>query len=149
LAVKETAHCKQRKADMDAKKILVIDDEENHCRLVKKSLESKGEFCVLTATRGKEGIMMARTEKPDLILLDIMMPDMCGNLVAEDLVEDPVTRSIPIIFLTAIVTQKELQISGGVIGGRYFISKPVIFDDLTAKINAVLLRNSMPVWKWP
>ena len=122
---------------MIAKKILIIDDEEYFCRALKKSLELKSTFHVMTATRGDDGIRLAKTQKPDIILLDIMMPDMVGTLVAEKLSEDPATSSIPIIFVTAIIKQEEVKKSGGVVGGRNFIAKPIIIGELIKKINAM------------
>ena len=122
---------------MSVKKILVIDDEKQFCRALKKSLEAGGNFDVLTATRGIDGIRLAKTQKPDLILLDIMMPGMTGTDVAEELSESPITASIPIIFVTAVVRQKEVNQSGGLIGGRRFIAKPVVLDELVAEINAI------------
>jgi DNA-binding response OmpR family regulator len=122
---------------MPVKKILIIDDEENFCRALKKALEMRSTFPVLTATRGDEGIRLAKIHKPDVILLDIMMPGMAGTHVAEELSEDPATRSIPIIFVTAIVKEEELKESGGIIGGRSFIAKPIMIDELIKKINAI------------
>lgn len=123
---------------MHAKKILVIDDEENYCRLIKAHLERTGEFKVWTVTRGDEGIKMARAKKPDLILLDIIMPGMGGSTVAETLSEDIETMSIPIIFVTAIVKKDELEKRDGVIGGRHFIAKPVVIEELLNKIHSIL-----------
>jgi putative two-component system response regulator len=123
---------------MSAKKILIIDDEEQFCRSLKKSLELKGDFHVLTATRGNVGVKLAKTQKPDLILLDVMMPDMAGSHVAEELSEDPATQSIPVIFVTAIVTQEEMKESGGFIGGYNFIAKPIIISELIKTINAIM-----------
>ncbi len=60
------------------KKILVIDDEEDFCYFVKQNLEAISNYKVITASKGKKGIQIARKEKPDLILLDIMMPGMDG-----------------------------------------------------------------------
>jgi DNA-binding response OmpR family regulator len=122
---------------MSVKKILIIDDEEYFCRALKKSLESRSPFQVLTAMRGQDGMCLAKTQKPDLILLDIMMPDMAGTEVAEKLSKDPSTSSIPIIFVTAIITQKEVKERGGISGGHNFIAKPVIVDDLIKRINDI------------
>ena len=122
---------------MSVKKILIIDDEEDFCRALKKSLEMKSSFQVLTATRGKEGMRLAKTQQPDLILLDIMMPDMAGTEVAEKLSDDPATASIPIIFVTAIIQQNELKNSDGVAGGQTIIAKPVILDTLIKIINTI------------
>lgn len=122
---------------MSERKILVIDDEEYFCRALKYSIESRTAFHVLTATRGDEGMRLAKTQKPDLILLDIMMPDMSGNHVAEELSEDPSTSSIPIIFVTAIITQEEIRERGGVSGGRIFIAKPINIEELIKTINSM------------
>lgn len=121
---------------MTAKKILVIDDEEKYCRILKKSLEAKGAFQVLMATAGQEGIRLARTAKPDIILLDIMMPGMSGAQVAEILLDDPLTSAIPIVFVTAVIGKEET----GLAGGRDIIAKPVVPDELIRKINAILSK---------
>jgi len=91
------------------------------------------------SNRGDEGIELAQREKPDLILLDILMPGMSGDEVAEILLENPVTAKIPIIFLTAMVTKEEI---GDVMlkkrGGRNFIAKPVTTKEVVAAIKKVL-----------
>ena len=120
------------------KKLLVIDDEEYFCRAVKKAIEMKRDLQVLTATRGDEGLRLARTQKPDLILLDIVMPGMMGTQVAEELSEDPATAFIPIIFVTAIVKKEEAEREMGFLGGRMFIAKPVVVDELLKKIDSLL-----------
>ena len=120
---------------MRVKKILVIDDEEDFCRSIKKVLERKKIFRVLTANRGSEGIRLAKMTNPDVILLDIMMPDMAGTSVAEELMDDPVACNIPIIFVTGIISKEDIKESGGVSGGRSFIAKPVIIDELVQRIS--------------
>ena len=123
---------------MTKKKILVIDDEEENCHTLKQGLESIGGFLVWTATQGKEGISLAKAKKPDIILLDIIMPDLTGTQVAEALAEDASTQSIPIIFVTAIIRKNEIGKGGGRIGGQNFIAKPVVIKDLVQKIMAIL-----------
>lgn len=123
---------------MSRKKILIIDDEEKYCLAIKKALELKTDFDVLTATNGVEGIRMAKTQKPDVILLDVMMPGMFGTDVAEKLSNDPITCSIPVIFVTAIIKQEEIESSNYIAGGHSFIAKPVILDDIIKKIHEVL-----------
>ena len=122
---------------MPVKKILVIDDEEAFCRAMKKALELKTDFQILTATQGVEGIQLAKTQKPDVILLDVMMPGMFGTQVAEKLSEDPVTRSIPIIFVTAVIAQAGVKENNYSAGGYHFIAKPVKIDEVIKKINEV------------
>jgi len=121
-----------------AKKVLLIDDEEDFCRALKKGLEMRGSYRVLTTTGGDEGIFLAKTQKPDIVLLDIMMPGKAGTEVAEELLSDPVTKSIPIIFVTAIVKKNEIGKSDGLIAGRVFMAKPVMIDELIEKINVML-----------
>jgi CheY-like chemotaxis protein len=105
-------------------------------RLKKSSRDEKHLPCA-DSDAGRWGIRLAKIHKPDVILLDIMMPGMAGTHVAEELSEDPATRSIPIIFVTAIVKEEDLEKSGGIIGGRSFIAKPVMIDELIKKINAI------------
>jgi len=122
---------------MIVNKMLVIDDEEDYCRALKKGLEMKTTFQVFTATSGVEGIRLAKAEKPDLILLDIMMPSMAGTEVAAELAQDPVTSSIPIIFVTALIKEEEVRNREPVPGRRTFFAKPVIIDELIKKIDAM------------
>ncbi|OPL12856.1 MAG: hypothetical protein AVO39_04115 [delta proteobacterium MLS_D] len=123
---------------METKKILVVDDEVPYVNVVKRIIESRSSYQVLTATDGQTGLKLARTEKPALILLDIVMPGMSGSDVAEDLLEDPLTRDIPIIFVTAVISKDEIRGSHGMLGNRTFIAKPIVADELMAKINEIL-----------
>ena len=116
------------------KTILIVDDEEDFCFFVKLNLEQTGKFDVLTATSGAEGIKMAIKYQPDLILLDIIMPNMPGTQVAEELLNHKATKDIPIIFVTAIVKRGEVGPRDDKIGGRYFIFKPVKLDELVSEI---------------
>ena len=86
---------------MAAAKILVVDDEPSIVKLVTATLESRG-YQVLQAHDGQEAIVEAKMHKPDLILLDVMMPHMDGNEARKRLLADPVTKDIPVIHLTAV-----------------------------------------------
>ncbi|MBD1919950.1 response regulator [Microcoleus sp. FACHB-831] len=86
---------------MTAKRILVIDDEEDIREVAQLSLEMVGNWEVLTAGSGREGLAVAAAELPDAILLDVMMPDLDGPSTFEKLQENPRTRNIPVILLTA------------------------------------------------
>ncbi|MBU0635304.1 MAG: response regulator [Candidatus Omnitrophica bacterium] len=121
------------------KKILIVDDEEDFCFLIKKNLESTGEFEVFVAYNGIDGFCLARVEKPDLILLDIIMPDIGGSDVVHRLKADEHTKNIPVIFLTAVITPKETG-KGRVrkIGSYNYIAKPIDTDRLIAYINDTL-----------
>jgi two-component system sensor histidine kinase/response regulator len=93
---------------------------------------------VIYATDPSEGIRIARTEPPDLILLDILMPKMEGSQVAEVLLTDPRTKQIPLLFLTAVVTEAEIGLKAiKKIGGQNFIAKPVDTKRLISCIKAV------------
>ncbi len=119
------------------KKILIIDDEEDFNFFVKGNLEYTGELDVLVTTSGKEGIKLARGEKPDLILLDIHMPEMSGDEVAEILSDRPETKEIPVVFLTALVTKGEVE-SMASIGKRNYIAKPITTKELVTIIRGIL-----------
>lgn len=86
---------------MTAKRILVIDDEDDIREVAQLSLEMVGNWEVLTAGSGREGLAVAAAEVPDAILLDVMMPDLDGPSTFEKLQENPRTRNIPVILLTA------------------------------------------------
>ena len=124
---------------MRKKKILLIDDEEDFCFFVRKNLECTGEFEVITANRGEEGINLAREKKPDLILLDIVMPKMMGEDVAAALTNGPETKNIPLVFLTAQVTKEEIGIDSiKEIGGHLFTAKPLATEKLVSSIKTIL-----------
>ena len=119
--------------------ILVIDDDTDILALLQMSLTSDG-FNVITAGDGLSGIHNAKTVQPDLILLDVMMPQMDGLEVIKRLKEDNETRSIPVLWLTA-KTQTEDKLRGLEIGGDDYITKPFDLREVTARINAVLGRT--------
>jgi len=118
-------------------KVLMIDDEEEFCRGIKMGLEETGKFDVITAIRGTEGLQLAKTRRPDVILLDIVMPDITGTEVAELLSEDRDTRKIPILFLTALLKKEEEKGFGRSLSKYHIISKPVNLEDLIQKIEAI------------
>lgn len=88
---------------MSVKRILIIDDEIDIREIAKLSLEISKGWKVLLAASGKEGLTLAQDQQPDAILLDVTMPDMDGPMVSKILQENPTTKDIPIIFLTAKV----------------------------------------------
>jgi DNA-binding response OmpR family regulator len=124
------------------KKILLIDDEKDFCLITKQNLELGGGYKVIIATSGKEGISAARRDKPDLILLDIIMPSLSGFDVLKRLKEISETLSIPVIMLTAVGTEAAKEMATSLYGEDYIV-KPVRTDVLRAKIEEVLLRSKM------
>jgi two-component system response regulator MtrA len=120
------------------KRILVVDDEPALTRMVKLVLEKSGNYEVRTENQGTMAIPAAREFKPDLIFLDVMMPDMGGDEVSALLKEDVELAKIPFIFMTAIVTPDEVEETGSNIGGNLFLAKPVKPDQLLATIESTL-----------
>ena len=120
------------------KKILVVDDETTITRLLKLNLEKTGAYLVREENRGAKAYAAAREFKPDLILLDVMMPDLDGGEVAAQLQADPLMKGIPIIFLTAAVKKEELSARDGFIGGFPYIAKPLDAKGVQAQIEKQL-----------
>ena len=87
---------------MDRKKILIVDDEKDVCSVLEKGLTSEGYF-VLTASNGNDAIVLAKSRHPDLIILDVLMPDMDGGEDARRLKDVTGTKDIPVIFLTGML----------------------------------------------
>ena len=114
---------------MDSKKrVLIVDDESGFTRLVKLTLERTGKYEVREENDGSKAWLVAREFKPAIVFLDIVMPKMDGGEVAQQIQSDPTLANIPIVFLTAIVSQQESQKS---LGGFPFLSKPVSIEAIT------------------
>lgn len=124
---------------MIKKRILMIDDEKEFCELVKMNLELTltREFVVTFATNPKEGLYLAKTTKPDLILLDVAMPGMDGFQVLEKLKKDENTMGIPVVMLTA-KDDDASKLQATELYNEMYITKPVEASDLIAKIKSVL-----------
>ncbi len=118
------------------KTIMVVDDTEEIVTLLKLILETEG-YLVQSAYRGKEVFKLLEEQKPDLIILDVMMPQMDGLEVLTRLKENPDTASIPVILLTALVQQENI-IEGYKTGADYYISKPFSPTQLLEGINLML-----------
>ncbi len=118
-------------------KILIVDDEEDFCYFVKKNLEAISNYEIITATRGRKGIQIARKEKPDLILLDIMMPGIDGLEVLKRLKGNEKTQNIPIIMLTAKDEDESKIKALGSFCDDYIV-KPVENMVLKGKIHKIL-----------
>lgn len=101
---------------------------------MKLTLQKTGQYEVFEENSGAKAWETARRIKPDLILLDIVMPGVDGGDAAAQIRNDPELCGVPIVFLTAIVSKKE-ALSGGLIGGFPFLAKPVSLDALIACIN--------------
>jgi len=119
-------------------KILLVDDEIDTLLPLKMSLEAE-DYLVLGASNGFEALELAKTNIPDLILLDIMMPGMDGYEVCVQLKKYPVTRNIPVIMLTAKDAVRE-KVKGLDIGADDYVTKPFNLNELKARIKSVIRR---------
>lgn len=115
---------------MDKKRILVIDDETTFTKMLRLNLEKTGRFEVREENRGRRGAAAARDFKPDLIFLDVIMPDVDGGEVASMIQANPNLKAIPIVFLTATVSKREVGETGASRGGLFFLAKPVTTEQL-------------------
>ena len=106
--------------------MLIVDDEHNITVFLKTSLENTGRYEVRAENSGEAGFEAAKSFRPHLILLDIMMNDLGGDGLADRIKTDANLRKTPIIFLTGIVTKEEVEANGGVIGGYPYIAKPML-----------------------
>jgi DNA-binding response OmpR family regulator len=122
-----------------AEKILIVDDDVQTLRLVGLMLERQG-YKILAASNGTQAIGMARSELPDLILLDVMMPDVDGLSVSRTLRKESETTDIPILMFTA-KAQVEDKIAGYEAGADDYLTKPIHPAELTAHMRAILSRN--------
>ncbi|HOJ27496.1 MAG TPA: PAS domain S-box protein [Spirochaetota bacterium] len=119
--------------------ILVIDDKKDNLVSITALLKNLIANCeVVTAQSGKEGIEKAEKHNPDVIILDIKMPEMDGYEVCQILKNNPKTRHIPVIFLTAIHTDTQSKVKGLKLGADAFLTKPVDQAELIAQINAMI-----------
>jgi two-component system alkaline phosphatase synthesis response regulator PhoP len=118
--------------------VLVVDDEAPIRLLCRVNLEAEG-MEVLEAGDGPTGLEHARKERPDVILLDVMMPGLDGWRVAEELLEDPATSSIPIVFLTARAELRD-RARGLDLGGLDYVTKPFNPVDLAPLIRDLIAR---------
>lgn len=115
------------------RRILIVDDEPGFTKMVKLNLESGGEFTVIEENNAMNAHQRALKERPDIVFLDILMPGADGGEVAARMRKDRSLNHVPIIFLTAILTEREAK-SRREIGGFPFLPKPVSIDTLNACI---------------
>ena len=126
---------------MNKRKILIVDDEKEFSEMVRLNLESTGKYEVSIETDATNALLAALQYRPDLILLDVIMAGKEGPDVAIEIKRDPRLKDTPIVFLTATVTQQEVDSEGGRIGGQSFVAKPSELDILLNSIE----RNMITV----
>jgi len=118
---------------MTVKKVLCVDDAAADLVMIQK-IVSGASLSVLTATGGKDAIARAKSEKPDLIFLDIVMPDMDGFAVMRELQKDPTTKDIPVVFVSS-KSQKADQLWAKMQGGKGFVAKPATPEAVMTEIS--------------
>ncbi|MDP3921660.1 MAG: response regulator [Candidatus Omnitrophota bacterium] len=118
------------------KKILIVDDEPTILKLIASRLQAHG-YETITASDGQEGLSRARADKPDLIILDVMMPKMDGYRVAKMLKLDDLYKGIPIIFLTAKVQEQDRE-TGRLTGAEAYLTKPCDPELLISKVTELI-----------
>lgn len=125
---------------MPERRILVVDDEKETLDILEKKLRAQ-QFSVLKAATAKEALDQIQKSPPDLILMDIVLPDMEGSEAVRLLHEDPLTKDIPVIFLSGIVSKEEGTARPEInVGGRLYraIAKPCTLSELLAGIRREL-----------
>ncbi|MBI2884830.1 MAG: response regulator [Candidatus Omnitrophica bacterium] len=117
---------------MGKKRVLLVDDERSLTQILRYALESTGTYEVRALNRAASALAAARDFHPDVILLDVMMPDLDGGTLASQLEHDADLHRVPIVFLTAIASRGEVAANHGTIGGRMFLAKPIDLQELLA-----------------
>lgn len=119
---------------MTKKRILLVDDEKSLTTLLKLNLEETGNYDVRVENWPEDAVAAAREFKPDLILLDIIMPRMPGGNVAALIDNDPALKGTPIVFLTAAVRRSQVEDNDGIICEHPCLAKPATVDEVIAMI---------------
>ena len=116
------------------KKVLLVDDEKSFTNLLRLNLEQTGKYDVRVVNWSEDALPAARDFKPDIVLLDIIMPRMPGGNVVAQFEADPALKSVPIVFLTAAVQRSRLEEMDGIISDHPCLAKPSSMDEIIAMI---------------
>ena len=128
-------------ADQPRATILIVDDTPANLGVIVESLEGPG-YGLVVATRGEEALKRADYVQPDLVLLDVMMPDLDGFEICRRLKADACTRDIPVIFMTSLVSVED-KVTGFAAGGVDYVTKPLHVEEVRARVNTHLSLRSM------
>jgi len=131
------------------RKIMIVDDEEKFCQMVKKNLEKTNQYEVQYETKGMKALETAKAFMPELMILDVMIPDRRGSDVLGDLKKDEVLKNVPVIFLTSLAKKGSKDLFLGLVDGRPFhanpaIPKPINTKDLVQCIEETLAAPKPP-----
>jgi len=122
---------------MNKKKILLVDDEKDTLIVLEKQLTTAG-YTVVTANNGTQALFLAESEQPDLIVLDVQMPDMDGGEVAYRLKKNSVTKDIPVVFSTCLLSSSETGQGAHKCGGNIMLAKANDTKELITIIDKIL-----------
>ena len=128
----------------EKKRILIVDDEPSITRMLKLNLEQTGEYQVATENVSMAALAAAERFKPDLMLLDVMMPGLDGGNLASQFQAHPRLKGVPIVFLTAAVTREEVRQRSGLVGGLRFLAKPVNLQEVLTCLQQYLAIAHVP-----
>lgn len=122
---------------MIKKKILIVDDEEDTLLVLEKQLTIAG-YSVITANNGELALLLSKSQRPDLIVLDVQMPGMDGGEVDYRLKEDAITKDIPVVFSTCLLSSNEASRETHKRGGNIMLAKANDTKELITVINEIL-----------
>ncbi len=125
------------------KKILIVDDD-THALFILENMLSQSGYDVVKAEGGKDAILIAKSQHPDLIMLDVKMPDIDGDMTTDILRNDPTTRNIPIIYQTSLVKESEIEdgyVTGSKVGNMNFVAKPYKKDTLLQIVERTIEKS--------
>ena len=114
------------------KTILIVEDVEDHLEIVKLILEQHN-YCILTATNGKDGLLSVQKNKPSLIILDVMLPEMNGYEVCNAIRNDESVKATPVIMLSVRSNQEDIE-AGYAAGANEYMTKPFNLEELIKKV---------------
>jgi CheY-like chemotaxis protein len=123
--------------------VLTVDDNSIHCYAISKILERRG-FSVATASSGNDALQVVASAKPDVVLLDVNLPDLSGFEVCQRLRADPTTRDIAVVFHTAATANEVTRQQARRVGGDAFLTYPVDQDHLYSVIQGCVARHHRP-----
>ena len=123
-------------ADAVKRRVLIVDDEPSIAKILRKQMEVAG-FDVTVAVDGEEGLAKIRDGRPELVILDVMLPKMNGHQVCAAVKQDPALKAIPILMLTA-KAQRQDQEEAKTCGAEAYLTKPFQLDELLGKVRGLL-----------
>jgi len=125
----------------EKRRILIVDDNASDTELLKRYLEETNDFVVCVENDPKAAVLAAEKFNPELILLDVLMPEMDGGELAAAFKANETFKSVPIVFLTARLTKEEVSMCAGMIGGYPFLAKPIVLAQVAACLKVRLAEQ--------